>query len=175
MDTIAAIITAPGEAGVSIIRVSGPEAYVIADTVFRCQGLCPSQRNPNTFVYGKIMDGDEEIDEGLLLLFKAPRSYTAEDVVEFQCHGGEFTRRAFLNGRIDLLQAEAIMDLIRAHSERSQIAALEQLEGKLSQSFASIYDKLLQVAAQLEATLDFPEDELPPSVIPKIMENLFHG
>ncbi len=197
MDTIAAIITAPGEAGVSIIRVSGPEAYVIADTVFRCQGLCPSQRNPNTFVYGKIMDGDEEIDEGLLLLFKAPRSYTAEDVVEFQCHGGgasakrvlqsclkagartadggEFTRRAFLNGRIDLLQAEAIMDLIRAHSERSQIAALEQLEGKLSQSFASIYDKLLQIAAQLEATLDFPEDELPPSVMPKILENLEHA
>lgn len=140
------------------------------------------------------MDGGEELDEGLLLIFRAPHSYTAEDVVEFQCHGGgasarrilracltagarsanagEFTRRAFLNGRIDLIQAEAVMDLIRAQSERAQTAALQQLEGKLSHSFKIIYDKLIQVAAQLEATLDFPEDELPETVMPRILLNL---
>lgn len=196
MDTIAAIITAPGEAGVSIIRVSGPESLPIADEVFRCRAPLPSVRKPNTFVYGKVKDGETEIDEGLLLIFRAPHSYTTEDVIEIHCHGGgasakrvlqrclkagarsadagEFTRRAFLNGRIDLLQAEAIMDLIRAHSERSQTAALQQLEGKLSQSFQSVYHQLLQIAAQLEATLDFPEDELPASVIPKILLNLDH-
>ena len=140
------------------------------------------------------MDGEEELDEGLLLLFRAPRSYTAEDVVEFQCHGGgatarrvlracfhagarsadpgEFTRRAFLNGRIDLVQAEAVMDLVRSHSERSQTAALQQLEGKLSKAFDALYDRLLNLAAQLEATLDFPEDELPESVFPKIRDQL---
>ncbi|MDF3130653.1 tRNA uridine-5-carboxymethylaminomethyl(34) synthesis GTPase MnmE [Kiritimatiellaeota bacterium B1221] len=193
-ETIAAIITAPGEAGVSIVRVSGPEAFEIADKIFKCNAPAPSLRKANTFVYGKITDGDVEVDEGLLLIFRAPHSYTAEDVVEFQCHGGgtsakrvlrscfhagaraadagEFTRRAFLNGRIDLLQAEAIMDLVRAHSDRSQTAALQQLEGKLSQSFQDLYDRLLQVAAQLEATLDFPEDELPASVLPQILSNL---
>lgn len=194
METIAAIITAPGEAGVSIVRVSGADALGIADKIFRCPSPSPSARKPNTFVYGKIMDVEIEVDEGLLLLFHGPHSYTAEDVVEFQCHGGgasakrvlrscfhagaraadpgEFTRRAFLNGRIDLVQAEAIMDLVRAHSDRSQTAALQQLEGKLSHAFLGLYDGLLQVAAQLEATLDFPEDELPESVLPQILTNL---
>lgn len=194
VDTIAAICTAPGDAGISIIRVSGPLAFPIADRLFRCKAPLPSRRDENTFVYGIIMDGEEEVDEGLLLLFRAPHSYTAEDVVEFHCHGGgisarrvlracfhagaraadggEFTRRAFLNGRIDLVQAEAIMDLVRAHSDRSQRSALQQLEGKLSQSFNHLYDHLLQIAAQLEATLDFPEDELPDSVLPRIRSNL---
>ncbi|WFB36503.1 tRNA uridine-5-carboxymethylaminomethyl(34) synthesis GTPase MnmE [Kiritimatiellota bacterium B12222] len=194
METIAAIITAPGEAGVSIVRVSGPDALLIADRLFACAAPRPSERKSHTFAYGKIMDGEEVLDEGLLLIFKAPHSYTTEDVVEFQCHGGgtsarrvlrscfhagaraadagEFTRRAFLNGRIDLVQAEAIMDLVRSHSDRSQIAALEQLEGKLSHSVDKIYDDLLAIAAQLEATLDFPEDELPESIIPTIHRNL---
>ncbi|MDA3874804.1 MAG: tRNA uridine-5-carboxymethylaminomethyl(34) synthesis GTPase MnmE, partial [Kiritimatiellae bacterium] len=136
VDTIAAICTAPGDAGISIVRVSGPLSFPIADALFRCRGPLPSQRKKNTFVYGTMYDGDQEVDEGLLLLFGAPHSYTAEDVVEFQCHGGgisarrvlracfnagaraadggEFTRRAFLNGRIDLVQAEAIMDLVRS-------------------------------------------------------------
>jgi tRNA modification GTPase len=194
VDTIAAICTAPGDAGISIIRVSGPLAFLLADQLFRCKGPLPSKRKPNTFVYGSIVDDGEEVDEGLLLLFRAPHSYTAEDVVEFQCHGGgmsarrvlracfnagaraadggEFTRRSFLNGRIDLVQAEAVMDLVRAHSERSQVSALQQLEGKLSQSFDIIYDQLLLVAAQLEATLDFPEDELPATVLPQIRSNI---
>lgn len=192
--TIAAIITAPGEAGVSIVRVSGPEALPIADRVFRCKAPLPSERLLNTFVYGRIYDGNTELDEGLLLIFRAPHSYTAEDVIELQCHGGgatarrvlracfqvgassadpgEFTRRAFLNGRIDLVQAEAIMDLVRAHSDRSQTAALQQLEGNLSRKFNRLYDGLLALAAQLEATLDFPEDELPESVIPAIRKSL---
>jgi len=193
-ETIAAIITAPGEAGVSIIRVSGEKAFQIADTLCPRLSPSPSTRGANTFVYTQIVENGQEVDQGLLLLFRGPRSYTAEDVVEFQCHGGgasakrvlracldagarsadagEFTRRAFLNGRIDLVQAEAIMDMVRAHSERAQSAAYQQLEGKLSDSFHALYDQLIQVAAQLEATLDFPEDELPESVLPQILFNL---
>lgn len=193
-DTIAAIITAPGEAGISVIRVSGPESHAIADKLFRCYPPLPSKRAERTFVYGKIEFDGEELDEGILLLFRQPRSYTAEDVVEFQCHGGgasarrilracvacgariadpgEFTRRAFLNGRIDLVQAEAVMDVVRAHSERAQTAAIQQLEGKLSRDFDELYQGLLGIAAQLEATLDFPEDELPESVLPTIRDNI---
>jgi tRNA modification GTPase len=193
-DTIAAIITAPGEAGVSIVRVSGPGALELADHVFQCAPPLPSRRKEYTFVYGKIMEWGEEVDEGLCLIFRAPRSYTAEDVVELQCHGGgatarrvlraclhsgarpaeagEFTRRAFLNGRIDLVQAEAVMDLVRSHSDRSQAAALEQLEGKLSGKINHLYDQLLLIAAQLEATLDFPEDELPDTVLSEIRKQI---
>jgi len=192
--TIASIITAPGEAGVSIVRVSGPDALAIADTLVVCAGDPPSARNEYTFVYCKLVEEEVKLDEGLCLIFRAPRSYTAEDVVEFQCHGGgasarrvlracyhagakpaepgEFTRRAFLNGRIDLVQAEAIMDLVRSHSDRSQTAALEQLEGKLSRQFSQVYDGLLMLAAQLEATLDFPEDELPETVFSEIRNRI---
>ncbi len=192
--TIASIITAPGESGVSIVRVSGPDALPIADQIFQCNGAKPSHRDKYTFVYGKIVEDTTTLDEGLCLIFRAPHSYTAEDVVELQCHGGgaiakrvlracfnagarpaepgEFTRRAFLNGRIDLVQAEAIMDLVRSHSDRSQTAALEQLEGKLSQQFTMLYDGLLMLAAQLEATLDFPEDELPETVFSEIRDRI---
>jgi len=185
-DTIAAVITPPGEGGVAVIRISGPRSHQIADQLFICSPPLPSRRPENTFVYGKIQDQGQHLDEGLLLIWRAPRSYTCEDVVEFQCHGGsavasrvlraclecgarpadpgEFTRRAFLNGRIDLLQAEAVMDLVRSHSERARAAALQQLEGGLSATFNRLYDELMLVAAQVEATLDFPEDELPESV-----------
>lgn len=193
-DTIAAVITPPGEGGVAIVRVSGPLALTIADTLFRCKDPLPSSRDDGTFVYGKVFDPSEEIDEALLLIWRAPRSYTREDVVEFQCHGGplpasrilraclsqgarpadpgEFTRRAFLNGRIDLLQAEAVMDLVRSHSDRARAAALQQLEGGLSEKFDRVYDELMMVAAQVEATLDFPEDELPESVPKKIVSEI---
>ena len=129
-----------------------------------------------------------------MLVMHAPHSYTREDVVEFQCHGGntaakrilkailnnqvrlaepgEFTRRAFLNGRIDLLQAEAVLDIIKAQTDRSAMMALEQLEGSLSASINDIYDILLKSGADLEATLDFPDDELPESVTPGIMQQL---
>ncbi|MCC5848612.1 MAG: tRNA uridine-5-carboxymethylaminomethyl(34) synthesis GTPase MnmE [Verrucomicrobia bacterium] len=193
-DTIAAVITPPGEGGVSIVRVSGPMAFSIADRCFHCAPPLPSQRLENTFVYGHVRSGNENIDEGILLMWRAPRSYTCEDVVELQCHGGvatatrvlracldagarsadpgEFTRRAFLNGRIDLLQAEAIMDIVRAHSARAQAAAQQQLEGGLSRKFDAVYDALMLVAAQIEATLDFPEDELPESVPEKIRSEI---
>lgn len=182
-DTIAAIATAPGAAGIAIIRISGPEAFTIADAVFRCKPPLPSQRPAMQIIYGHVTDGEKDIDEALLLPFRAPASYTREDVVELHVHGGsimartalqhiirqgarpagpgEFTRRAFLSGRIDLLQAEAVMDLIAAKSQRAAEAAVEQLEGNLSQSFDAIYDTLITVAADLEAQLDFDEDELP--------------
>ena len=182
-DTIAAIATAPGAAGIAIIRISGPEAFEIADTIFRCKSPAPSQRPAMQVVYGHLTDGQKDMDEALLLPFRAPASYTREDVVELHVHGGsisarttlqmilqkgarlagpgEFTRRAFLSGRIDLLQAEAVMDLIAAKSQRAASAALEQLEGNLSKSFNTVYDTLIAVAADLEAQLDFDEDELP--------------
>lgn len=182
-DTIAAIATAPGAAGIAIIRISGPEAFRIADEVFRCKDPVPSQRPAMQVIYGHVQDGGQDLDEALLLPFRAPASYTREDVVELHVHGGgvsartilpvlfrrgarlaepgEFTRRAFLSGRIDLLQAEAVMDLIAARSRRAASAALEQLEGRLSHAFGQIYDALIQVAADLEAQLDFDEDELP--------------
>ncbi len=193
-DTIAAIVTAPGEAGVAIVRVSGPRAFAIADQIFRCAAPPPSARPGGTFVYGHVHSQGEEIDEGLLLVMRAPHSFTAEDVVEIQGHGGgqcarrilraatgagarpaepgEFTRRAFLNGRIDLLQAEAVLDLIKARSKRAAAAALEQLEGGLSQRFDRLYADLIQVAADIEATLDFPEEELPEYVLPQLTEAL---
>ncbi len=188
--TIAAIATAPGEAGISIIRVSGPGSFHIADRVFRCKGRPPSDRRANTFVFGHVVSGEDVIDQAILLIMRAPQSYTGEDVVEFQGHGGsvcaqrilraileagarpaepgEFTQRAFLNGRIDLVQAEAVLDLIKARSERCAAAALDQLEGGLSRKFNDLYDLVMLVAADLEATLDFPEDELPEQVLPDL-------
>lgn len=193
-DTITAIATAPGEGGISIVRLSGPGAFGIADRIIRCPGAPPSQRAANTLVVGQVMDQDQVVDEVVVLFFRAPHSYTAEDVIEIQGHGGhqcarsilrlvldegarlaepgEFTRRAFLHGRIDLVQAEAVLDLIRAHSERAGTAAIEQLDGALSRKFNQLYDELLMAAARLEATLDFPEDELPELVMDEIKAEL---
>jgi tRNA modification GTPase len=193
-DTITAIATAPGEGGISIVRLSGPGAFGIADRIIRCPGAPPSQRATNTLVVGQVMDQDQVVDEVVVLFFRAPHSYTAEDVIEIQGHGGhqcarsilrlvldagarlaepgEFTRRAFLHGRIDLVQAEAVLDLIRAHSERAGTAAIEQLDGALSRKFNQLYDELLMAAARLEATLDFPEDELPELVMDEIKAEL---
>ncbi len=193
-DTIAALATAPGAAGIAIIRISGTGAFGIADRVFRCAGPLPSARPAREVVYGHVHAAGHDLDEALLLPFRAPASYTREDVVEFHVHGGsicaqrllatilqhgarladpgEFTRRAFLAGRIDLLQAEAVMDLISAHSSRAASAALEQLEGGLSRSFQAIYEGLLTVSADLEAQLDFDEDELPARTTRELCERL---
>ncbi|MCX6997979.1 MAG: tRNA uridine-5-carboxymethylaminomethyl(34) synthesis GTPase MnmE [Kiritimatiellaeota bacterium] len=193
-DTIAALATAPGAAGVAVIRISGPDSLAVADAVFRCDGLKPSQRPTHTLVVGRVMAGDEFVDEALLLIMRAPRSYTREDVVEIQCHGGlptsrrvlrcvleagarpanpgEFTCRAFLHGRLDLVQAEAVNDLIRARSERAAQAAVEQLEGRLSARFNAIYDAVIGLAADMEATLDFPDDELPQPVIADVRRRI---
>lgn len=147
-----------------------------------------------SLAYGRIRSNDRTVDDVLLLIMRAPHSYTREDVVEIQCHGGhisakrvleavlnqgvrlaepgEFTKRAFLNGRIDLLQAEAVLDLVRAQSERSAQGAIEQLEGKLSTSFNDIYDKIIWACADLEATLDFADDDTPPRLVADIILQL---
>lgn len=193
-DTIAAIATANGASGIAIIRVSGPQALAVADQIFQCKGARPSERQTHTIVWGRVMDADQLVDEALLLIMRAPHSYTGEDVVEFQCHGGavtsklvlraalqagaraaeagEFTYRAFINGRMDLVQAEAVNDLIHSRSERAAKLAVEQLEGHLSRQFTGLYQRMVGVAADLEATLDFPDDELPPTVLPKIAEEI---
>lgn len=195
LDTIAAIATAPGEAGIAVVRISGPATYRIADAVFRSRGTAPSARPPFTFAYGEIVDAEaRRIDDVLMLFMRAPRSYTGEDQVEIQGHGGtiscqrilrrildagarlahpgEFTQRAFLNGRLDLVQAEAVLDLIKARSERAARAAVEQLAGTMSTELDTLYDTTLAVHADLEATLDFPEDELPEAVMDDIERRL---
>lgn len=187
-DTIAAIASASGEGGISVIRISGPRSLHVADAVFRCAGPPPSQRAPFTFVAGHVVESDGRvIDEALALIFRAPRSFTREDVVEIQGHGGpavtrhvlrrllaagarpaepgEFTRRAFLNGRLDLVQAEAVLDLIRARTDRAASAAVDQLRGGLTRELVRLYDQLLLVAANLEATLDFSDQELPDTIL----------
>ncbi len=191
-DTIAAIATAAGESAIAIVRLSGPESFTIADRIFACRAPKPSQRPPRTFIFGHVMDHDSlgangnprRIDEALLLLFQAPHSFTCQDVVEFQCHGGmmsaqriyrtllaqgarpaepgEFTRRAFLNGRIDLIKAEAVIDMINAQTQRAATVAAEQLDGCLSQAMEELYDNIMLVLAEIEARLDFPEDDMPP-------------
>jgi tRNA modification GTPase len=189
-DTIAAIATASGDGGIAIIRISGPQALEITDRVFRCKGSPPSKRPTHTITHGHIVADGQIVDEGLLLVMRAPKSYTCEDVVELHSHGGtvtsklvlravlqagartaepgEFTYRAFINGRMDLVQAESVNDLIRSRSERAAHLALEQMEGHLSKQFNDLYQNLLSIAADLEATLDFPDDELPPAVLPDI-------
>lgn len=194
-DTIAAIATAPGQGSVAIVRLSGPRAIDIAEQVFTCPSPALSGRPVGSFVHGYMVDADgRHLDEGIALISRAPHSFTTEDVIELQGHGGtvnakrvlrrcldcgarlaepgEFTRRAFLNGRIDLMQAEAVADLVNAHSERASTAALEQLEGQLSHHFNSVYEELIRSAGDLEASLDFPEDELPETVISTITTSL---
>ena len=190
-DTIAAIATAPGEASVSIVRISGPDALAVADRIFR---PAPSTLRDRSVTYGHAVAADQQIDEALCVVMRAPRSYTREDVVEIQGHGGhqmaravlrgcvaagarlaepgEFTKRAFLNGRLDLVQAEAVLDVIRARSDRAAAAAMEQLSGRLSRVFDDLYDRVLLQTARIEATLDFPEDELPETVIPELLAAL---
>lgn len=193
-DTIAAVATASGEAGIAIIRISGADSLKIADRIFSCKGKPPSGRPPGVFIRGLIKSNELVLDEVILLIMCAPRSYTREDVVEIQCHGGfiaarrilqvilsqnvrlaepgEFTKRAFLNGRIDLVQAEAVMDLIRAQSDRSAEAAIEQLEGRVSHLINDIYDKTIRVCANLESCIDFSEDEMPETLIFDELVNL---
>ena len=186
-DTIAAIATPTGEGGIAVIRISGPDAYRIADALYGGPGPQPSARDAGTFTVTCLRGGEGQVvDEAVMLFMREPRSFTGQDVVEIQSHGGpvntrrmlrlvldqgarlaepgEFSKRAFINGRIDLTQAEAILDLIQARSERAATAAVEQLEGSLRRRLEAIYDGLVAVAADLEATLDFPDDELPATV-----------
>ncbi len=184
--TVAAVATALGPAGVAVVRISGPEALAVADRVVRCKGVPPSARPAGAFFHADFTDGASAvvIDDGVVLVFHAPRSFTGEDTVELQGHGGaicarqllqavfragadpagpgEFTRRAFLNGRLDLTQAEAVLDLIQAQTERAARAAREQASGALRRRVEALYDRLTAVCADVEAMLDFEEGELPP-------------
>lgn len=183
-DTIAAVATAAAESAVSIQRLSGPQALGIAARVF--QAARPlADLAPRTAHLVRALDpGGAVLDQGLLLVFRAPASYTGEDVVEFHGHGGllvtqkvlesllragaraaepgEFTQRAFLNGKMDLTQAEAVMDLIHAQSTLALQAAREQLGGAIGREAAALRDELLPVLAHVEAFIDFPEEDISP-------------
>ncbi len=178
-DTIAGISTAMGEGAISIVRLSGDDALTIANKVFKGKDL--TQVPTHTIHYGHLIDFETEmkIDEVLISIMKAPRTFTAEDVVEINCHGGilvtnkvleillragarlaepgEFTKRAFLNGRIDLAQAESIMDIIHAKSEESLSLALNGLDGRVSQLIKNLREHVLNIIAQIEVNIDYPE------------------
>lgn len=181
-DTICALSTPLGEGGISIVRLTGRAAFSIADKVIRLKNKKRVSDLPShTIHYGHIVRGSTIIDEVMVSLFRAPKSYTREDMVEINTHGGmvltrevldyliaigarmaepgEFTKRAFLNGRIDLTQAEAVIDIIKAKSELSVKSAVEQLGGRFSQDIESMKERLLKVYAHVEAFIDFPDDE----------------
>ena len=184
-DTIAAIATAPGIGGIGIIRVSGPESCDVVNRIFHSKQSIPlGERQTRTIHYGHIVHPKtgKTLDEVIVVLMKGPHSYTAEDVVEIQCHGGfvsvreilkvllsegvrqaeegEFTKRAFLNGRIDLTQAEAIIDIIDAKTEQSLEVAINQLDGTLSKYIRALRDELIAMIAHLEVTIDYPEEDI---------------
>ncbi len=209
-DTIAATATAPGRSGIGIIRLSGSDAIKIADSIFHS----PKEKkimsaSSHRIMYGHIVDPEnkEIIDEVLISLMKAPNTYTKEDIVEINCHGGilplrrvlevvlkggarlaepgEFTRRAFLNGRIDLAQAEAVLDVINALTVQGQKTALRQLRGTLSKKISSVKEEIVELSAFVEACIDFPEEETVSvsleemekraSAIVQSLEKLVHG
>ncbi|NSW54658.1 MAG: tRNA uridine-5-carboxymethylaminomethyl(34) synthesis GTPase MnmE [Armatimonadetes bacterium] len=184
-DTIAAIATPPGVSGIGIVRVSGPEALVIADRIFRpaTPGKIPSRLRTFSTRYGHIIDADGAVvDEVILTVMRAPRTYTTQDVVEINCHGGvipvrktlelvlscgarladpgEFTKRAFYFGRIDLAQAEAVADLVNARTDEARRAAVDQLQGRFSQSVNAMRETIIDLLAALEAALDYGDEGL---------------
>jgi tRNA modification GTPase len=199
-DTIAAIATPLGEGGLAVIRISGPDALAVADRCFAPSGQAsplPSAAATHTIHFGHVVRDGQHVDEALLAVMRAPRTFTCEDVVEITCHGGilpaklvldaalangarlaepgEFTRRAFLNGRIDLAQAEAVADLIRSRTELALRAANEQLAGKLSQRINTLRDEMLDTLAHVEAHIDFPEEDIAPDTRDQLLARLEHG
>lgn len=196
-DTIAAISTPMGEGAIAIVRLSGDEAVQIADRIFRSpNGKRLIEEKTHTIHYGHLMDPKttETVEEVMVSLMKAPKTFTREDVVEINCHGGlvavnrvlalvlkegarlaepgEFTKRAFLNGRIDLSQSEAVMDLIRAKTDRAMNVALSQMEGKLSKLVGELRQALIETLAQVEVNIDYPEyDDVEEMTIPVMKKN----
>src|SRR6478672_5664921 len=181
--TIAAVSTPPGEGAIALVRLSGPQAIAIADRIFRGKQK-PSQAPTHFQQFGEIVEEERVIDQVLLAVHRAPASYTGEDVVEISCHGGvlvtarvweaclhagaraarggEFTERAFLNGKLDLTQAEAVIDLIRAQTDLALRSAAEQLEGRLGKKISKIRDELIALLAHINASIDFPEEGIEP-------------
>jgi tRNA modification GTPase len=199
-DTIAAVATPVGEGGLAVIRISGPEALAVADRSFAPVGegsVRPSAAATHTIHFGHVVRDGQTVDEALLAVMRAPRTFTREDVVEITCHGGilaakmvldtvlangarpaepgEFTRRAFLNGRIDLAQAEAVADLIHSRTELELRAANEQLAGKLSQRINKLRDEMLETLAHVEAQIDFPEEDITPDTREQLIARLENG
>ena len=183
-DTIAAIATPPGEGGIAVVRISGPDAEKIALEIFIRRQRRNGKLRSHTLYHGQITDPEnaQPIDEVLLAIMRKPRSYTGEDIVEVHCHGGnflvrqilaliltqgarqaepgEFTKRAFLNGRVDLAQAEAVLDLIRTRTTQGAQLALNQASGELSKYVGELREELLGILVQVEAAIDFPEEEI---------------
>jgi tRNA modification GTPase len=199
-DTIAAIATPLGEGGLAVVRLSGPQALAIADKSFVPAGaasLKPSAATTHTIQYGHIVRSGQRVDEVLAAVLRAPRTYTREDTVEISCHGGllpaklvldtllehgartaepgEFTRRAFLNGRLDLAQAEAVADLIHSRTELALLAANEQLAGKLSGRINALRDEMVRTLAHVEAHIDFPDEDIAPDTRDELIARLERG
>jgi tRNA modification GTPase len=182
-ETIAAISTPAGEGAIAMVRISGDEAIKVADRIFRGSEQ-PSQFPTHVQRLGEIVEGNQSIDQVLLSVHRAPASYTGENLVEISCHGGvlvsarvleaclhsgaraarpgEFTERAFLNGKMDLTQAEAVIDLIRARTDLALRSAHEQLEGRLGSEIKAIRGELIELLAHIEAAIDFPEEGIAP-------------
>jgi tRNA modification GTPase len=182
-DTIVAIATAPGMGAIAVLRLSGPEAISIADSVFKPKGNKRlADAAGNSLLFGEIKDGDELVDEVVVSLFRGPKSYTGEDIVEISCHGsqwiqrkllhlllnrgarlaepGEFTLRAWFNGKMDLSQAEAVADLIHSENEASVRVALRQMRGGISRELAALREELIRFAGLIELELDFTEEDV---------------
>lgn len=199
-DTIAAIATPLGEGGLAVIRVSGPQTFAITDKCFQPTGkssLKPSTAPTHTIQYGKIIRDGSVVDEVLIAVLRAPRTFTREDTVEISCHGGillakmvldtllaagarlaepgEFTKRAFLNGRIDLAQAEAVADVIHSRTELALAAANEQLAGKLSQRINQLRDDMMHTLAHVEAYIDFPEEDIAEETKDQLLGRMERG
>ncbi|MGE7666344.1 tRNA uridine-5-carboxymethylaminomethyl(34) synthesis GTPase MnmE [Ureibacillus composti] len=195
-DTIAAISTPMGEGAIAIVRLSGDEAVQIADKIFKSPNNKKLGEQPtHTIHYGHLIDPktEEVVEEVMVSLMRGPKTFTREDVIEINCHGGivsvnrvlqlvlkngarlaepgEFTKRAFLNGRIDLSQAEAVMDLIRAKTDRAMNVALGQMDGKLSKLINQLRQALLETLAQVEVNIDYPEyDDVEEMTVPIMLE-----
>ena len=192
-DTIAAISTAIGEAGIAIVRMSGDDSVNIIDEIFvSASGKKMAEAENRKFLYGHIADGDKLIDEVLVVKMRGPHSYTAEDIVEIHCHGGvvsvkrilnlilskgarlaekgEFTKRGFLNGRIDLTQAEAVIDMIKAKTDISFDMGLNQLSGALSEVLNKLKDELVSMQALIVANIDFPDEDIEDAAYHDLME-----
>jgi len=199
-DTIAAIATPLGEGGLAVIRVSGTKTFEIADQCFRpsrSKAGKPSEAHSHTLHHGYVVRDGVDVDEVLLAVMRAPHTYTCENIIEISCHGGllpakavldtilaagarlalpgEFTKRAFLNGRLDLAQAEAVADLIHSRTELAMRAAGEQLAGKLSQRINQLRDDLIKTLAHIEAHIDFPDEDIAPDTREKLAERLTSG
>ncbi len=192
-DTIAAISTAIGEAGIAIVRMSGDDSINIIDEIFKsASGKKMAEAENRKFLYGHIVDGDKQIDEVLVVKMKGPHSYTAEDIIEIHCHGGvvsvkrilnlilskgarlaekgEFTKRGFLNGRIDLTQAEAVIDMIKAKTDLSFDMGLNQLSGALSEVLNKLKDELVSMQALIVANIDFPDEDIEDAAYNDLIE-----